>query len=814
MPRRAPALFTSVLLLLLTSCGTVPGGPGSDAPGAASSPTSFTSAGAFGDADMLAAGDNDDFDSLLIGGPYYAGRQPFPGPAPERFAELRGAKVEEAIRLTQEVRTASTAVLTAVTSLQDAEIAYLNGALELDETTRDALRPAADAFVAARVRETALAATIDALVPSGKNAAADAALQYRRTVLAIELSAAVQQDLARTIAIGTQLSAAGAASADGGTRALATALDASCAKVDIAAPLGDLQAKAAALGDALAALEAADALFARAAIDAAKQQLPDLRAKTAGLQPRDGLDAETITLVRDQLAAMEAVLTQLDQTLPIPAAAATTSGLFPVARAEEGYMDRAYRALAKGANAAASAANAVKDITWEGLKQSAQATRTAIGVGVDLTKATVDTATDTVLGTINGKSAVDLAKKAGENFAQVKKNYDQGTSGSQVYKDAGEMLEGVENAGKELAEKGVENTLGKGTTSWLAGQVAKTTVGMFTGFGKGVYKIANPTSTKGEIAEGAIEVGLSFVGGSKVLVKGSQVLKGTAPTLKTLALKSLNVIEKEAAASEIALLKSINAKILKSAKPSPADIERLIMNSQAIEAKQAAIATFNAAGAAADAELARLAKEGGSAVWANITAGGKKSFNDFVRESFDASLKGLFGSGKKVLGESFEEFFDNLIAEKGDDLIEAVVKDLVDKGVLPGMGLFDGSYAGSIATGEVTIPLRLTVQSDEISGGIDWSMSAEGSTATVKFSCTGPIDKDGVIHGKCPGKVTLSGGGEGLTATGTLSLTGTIKDGVAPSKINGTVHLSGKFWGEGVNKDQAIDTLSVTLRKQ
>jgi hypothetical protein len=45
------------------------------------------------------------------------------------------------------------------------------------------------------------------------------------------------------------------------------------------------------------------------------------------------------------------------------------------------------------------------------------------------------------------------------------------------------------------------------------------TVGMFTGLGKGIYKLANKESTAGTLIEGGLDVGLSLIGGSKTVLQ-------------------------------------------------------------------------------------------------------------------------------------------------------------------------------------------------------------------------------------------------------------------------------------------------------
>ncbi len=758
-------------LLLASSCGGTPPTPGDVSTPAASLP-SFTTQTEWTDVDTLALGDNDDFDSILMGGPYYAGRHAYDIPALSEYGALRASTVSRAIEQTMAVRDAAIALQKPTTQLQEAVITFTKDATKADKTTKGMMRPVADAFVGARVKEEALKASIDALVVSTDAPLAHAALEYQKTVLALELASTVQSDLARSLGICAHLSSAGLVRSDDVGR-LAGTLDAACEKVAFSEPLTTLQSTVVTLGDTLDRLDRADALFARATIDAARLQLPDLKAKVDGLQPRDGLDADTIALAKEQLTAIEGALAQLDTTLVVPAAMAHDGGFFPLAYAD-GYLSSALGLLKSGASVAASATKTAASYTWSGVKLAASATKTTAGVLVDLTKATVDSTTDAILGATNGKSLSDVAATTKGHFTTVAQNFTNGTSGAQVYADAGALLEGVEESGKKLAESAVASTVGSGWTSWIAGHTAKTTIGMFTGFGKGIYKLGNPTSTKGQLAEGALEVGLSFVGGSKVLVKGTQVMKGAPTAMKSVTLKTINVMEKEAAASEIALLKSINAKILKSPKPSAADMQRLVMNSEAITAKEAVVTSLKAAGTAIDLELAALAKKGGAAIWTNLTTDAAKSFNDFVKESFTRSLSGLLEAARTAIGKSPKEFLNELISEKGDDLIQSIARTAIDGLPLYGAVDFTGTYTAMWNTGSATMPFTVKVEGSALAPSITYSSTENGATSSVTVGGAGVAKEDGSASGTLQGGTALTGSSGSITGTVTGSFTGTI----------------------------------------
>jgi hypothetical protein len=492
-----------------------------------------------------------------------------------------------------------------------------------------------------------------------------------------------------------------------------------------------------------------------------------------------------------------------------------TLAFVPRAYAEEsGYLQSAYSTLKAGASMAGSGLKTGASLTWSAVKGVYHAGVTTTGTTLDTVGAITKSTFDTGFGIANGVSIRDTLGTIKENFVQVGKNYNNGTSGQKILTDASGYLDSAEEAGKNLAEGGVEKVLGKGYTSWIAGHIGKMTVNMFTGFGKGIYKVANSGSTKGEVAEGLLDIGLSFIGGSKVIAEGSQVFRGGKDLVKNFGQKGLNFVKNMAASSEMKDLKTVSAEILTSAKLTPSQIETLISNAAKIEADEALQAELKAVSKGLNDEFVQLIKDGGSTFWKNASEGSASAYKDFVKETFENSLKGYKDALTKVLGNDAEAYINNLVASKADDLMKGIAKDYIDKGLIPGMVDNDGTYTGGIATGKVTIPVKITVANDAITGGIDWSTSDQGVTATLKFTCTGVVDEKSGLTASCPGGLHMSGGKDTLSATGTVKLACTIKEGTCQTAIAGTLHVSGTFWGESLNKDAPVEGISVTLRKQ
>lgn len=74
----------------------------------------------------------------------------------------------------------------------------------------------------------------------------------------------------------------------------------------------------------------------------------------------------------------------------------------------------------------------------------------------------------------------DTADTVKGNFSQIKKNYDNDTSGAEIWQNAGKGMERVETTAGDLAASPVKYVIGEGRTTWAISNVAKITVSMFT----------------------------------------------------------------------------------------------------------------------------------------------------------------------------------------------------------------------------------------------------------------------------------------------------------------------------------------------
>ena len=163
---------------------------------------------------------------------------------------------------------------------------------------------------------------------------------------------------------------------------------------------------------------------------------------------------------------------------------------------------------------------------WKGIKTGFQDAKGAVGFGMDGVNSAVKSGFDYAIGKWEGNSDKDIRDTIVDNFSKMEKNLVSGESGAETFESAEGYFDSLEEGGGSAASTAVSTVLGEGNVSWLAGHVGKISVNMFTGFGKGLAKIASTRSSDGEVAEGFLDVGLSFIGGSKVVGKASQLVAG------------------------------------------------------------------------------------------------------------------------------------------------------------------------------------------------------------------------------------------------------------------------------------------------
>jgi fructose-bisphosphate aldolase class 1 len=162
---------------------------------------------------------------------------------------------------------------------------------------------------------------------------------------------------------------------------------------------------------------------------------------------------------------------------------------------------------------------------------------------------------------------------------------------------------------------------------------------MFTGLGKGIYKIADKEASAGQIVEGMLDVGLSFIGGSKVIVKGSQAMGASKDIAKRSAQKAFNYLQQMAKNLEKTELKTVTSELLKNSKLTPSQVASLITTSLEMEGKQAVATQLKVVSAELNKKFTDMLKQGVKGIYGNMTDDAAKSFKEFVKLNMESSLK-------------------------------------------------------------------------------------------------------------------------------------------------------------------------------
>ncbi len=288
--------------------------------------------------------------------------------------------------------------------------------------------------------------------------------------------------------------------------------------------------------------------------------------------------------------------------------------------------------------------------------------------------------------------------------------------------------------------------------------IGKLTSGMITGFAGGLVKIADPTSNPKQLVDGALNVGLSIFGGSKVILKGSQALGlagGTAEGLKALLQKGGAMADRLVLAREIDEYK----KLIDIARKFNPELKDLIAKmEQELAYKQMVEKYLVTIGDTLDKKILDLLNGGMEKFLINIEKG-KTDFMELLYKEYEYTFKGLWEALKKIFGENFIEYFNNLAGAKVDELFTRYMAELAGEIQLPFIGFkeeVDGIYEGISIAGACSFAIDVEVQDGTVTGeGV-----GTGPAFTCQVTLSGEADDDGNMGGTA--KATYSVRGKGV----------------------------------------------------
>lgn len=730
---------------------------------------------------------NDVAETAITGGPFYAGAQALPSQKTTEFDTARAKKVDDIKAQAKAIVDATTEAKPAMAALRAALADYLDVVYKNDPTFKDATIEALGKMEMVGAREAIAEADYAALTSEEPTQTYTKAMgEYLAVSRAVELGGLYLQDADQIAGLAAVYVDAGTGSSNAAIKTAAGELDAAMEGLlgDALKALEPVAAHIEGVNTGLAQLASADYYFALEGMGWMDSEMTKLEPVVSGLEARDGLSAEDVQAVKDSYAAFAEWNAALDEQL----AAVETSGLVEVAEAPfpdlgvdaayaaEGYepgnnYDAAGQVLAMSTEPKAPEKGWLA-AGWSGVKSAFGKAKTVVGVGVDAVNAGVYNIGRVTTGIYYGNSAKDVIKDVMDNTKQLITNYNNGVSGASTFKTAGEYLEGTEEGAGKAAGAATswtfEKIFGKGkisgTAGWAVGGLTKITTGMFTGLAKGIYKVANKESSSADVATGLVEIALGALGGSKVIIKGSQIpglLKGAKEGIGAFSKTVTTLVGSAANATERGQISKTLADLLIKKGLTKAEASQLISNSIKLEINTAVGQYIAASRATMIKKIRDLIAEGGSAFVANADDTLRSSLKDLLVKGFPKTMQGILDAGTTVIGTNAKEYFDNLVAA---GLTDGMLTDLVTTAlaVPPDPGQVNGTWNGSITITKVDIPQSEQKTADE-AGCEQMFKQLEGKAQAATFTFK--------LNDAGSGTVTLAG--QGGTGTGTA----TYKDG-------------------------------------
>lgn len=669
--------------------------------------------------------EGDSIETVLASNPFYSGNRAVPGEGMAEFEAARAKKVERIIELAGELVVAADAAEPALADLRTGYLAYLDSVGE-EEVLSEFKSLSVKELGGMALKEAVARGAYDAALETKSDTAYAASMaSYLAVNRAQEFGALMLEDFNALVGHaalamkeiesgGSDAAKQASAGFDGTAEGLVTGA------VEALEPVAALMTT---IQDEFTLLATADYYVAVEANGWMQAEAAALQEQLDALEPREGLDEQDIADIR----AAAAAFMEWNDTVSGLVEGLDTAGLAEVeARAVESpfSVGRAYAAdgafeagaaFGKAVSAAdmqASTSKGILETTWEGVKSAASAVTTGIGVAVDSAGAQVHAVSRVACGAWYGNSMEDIGSDIRDNVKTVADNYEKGVSGADTLQTALDYVEATEGAIGDAAggatEWTAEAVFGKGRVSgaagWAANGVAKLTAGMFTGLAKGVYKVANKKSSAGDVALGAVEIGLSMVGGSKVILKGSQVpglIKGGGEAIKSGGGAFVNLVKgMSTKADRKAVLKKMTDVLAKNRKLSAEQAEQLISNSIKVEAAEAVEKALAAQREALVKKLQELMAKGLGGLKTNA-AEGAEGMVKMVRDGLDDSLKGLVEAAAEITGKTGTDYIDNLIGSAIDNKIGELIGEAMS--LAPGPELMSGTWTGSVTISGVDV---------------------------------------------------------------------------------------------------------------
>lgn len=783
--------------------------------------------------------ENDTLETAMCGGPFYTGAQALPGQNTDDFDEARAKLVAAIVADGADLVKAAEAAQPAVAKLRADYVTYCDALKAADPSTAKFAGATLQPLVANTVRQAiahAEYASLTGTASAESPVLTKSLVDYLAVTKAVDIGEIYLADLnqiAGFAALGLQQHEGNAKLGDANA-GLDAAMEADFEAA--ATALEPVAAQLAAIDDGLKRLSSADYYFSQEALRYMRSEVDKLQPLVEGLKPRDGMTEQDVADTKALYEGYAWWVRELEGIVGSAEASDLVQAEFPrkglnpfgidEAHAAEGYtpgqqygkalavMDEAGKSApgggAGGTGGGAGAEEGYLSKAWSGVKSVYGKAKTGAGVIIDSAGAAVQGVTAVGAGIYYGNSIKDIADNIKDAGKEVVDNYNKGISGAKTFKTAGEYIEGVEKgagemfggvagdtlawgAGKAGASKETQKTIAS-WTSWAAGGMTKITVGMFTGMAKGIYKVSSTGSSTADVVSGIIDIGLGAIGGSKVILKASQIpglTKGAYEGMKGLGQAMLNLGRSAANAAERKELEAAIRATLAAKGLAPGAVDKLIGDSIKLEIAEQTAKALAATRQEIFKNLRDLIAAGGKQWWTDLRGTVASSWSDLVKKGFTKSGQGYLDAGTTVMGATVSDYIENLIAA---GLTDAWLTDFVNQALAipPDIDQIDGTYKGTMLVVKINIP-KSDKETAEDAKCADIFKEMEGKTQplTLKIDATSGtvqmVGKGGNGSGTCryaDGSITMRISQQGSTIT---------FNGTAKLRKEGGVEMSGSW---------------------
>jgi hypothetical protein len=803
--KKITSIISIAALLLFTGCqnGAPTGTETAQVPASTATETAKTPAAPFNmdydteqNLDFFTKPESLEF--LASGGPYYISPNTLPMPAFEEFNKLKQAKIDETMKITDELIANANSLEGKIRQYESSLFAVLGVAAGEDRNSGELTTENVNERAFYVSKELITSSYIKSLPASSEDPYITAGANYHKSMLALEMGQIVLDDYTSLLLNAGHVYDLLQSSSNETVKTALSGFDKEMeAAGDAKTQIEGIIAKSAELDAALRQLATADYYMAQTSVEYLKMEIPKAKTALESIKASEDFSEEDIALAKQYVAIYEELVKDLENRLANlkdkdQLLLAKTTGSVPAAHADfYSAYESTKSVLSSGVSAVGSGIATTVDYGWAATKATVHGAQIVAGSVVEGAGTITKSTFDFYSGLYYGNSLADIKARQNENYANWWDKSKNGTAGSETLKLGGEILDKSEDIVSGIITAPIKYTWGEGYVTWAVGGVAKMGAGVFTSLGKGIFKLANPEATREDMFWGAFDLATSLLGGSSTVVKASQVTEGGAKAAKNFLDQGATYLAKILGKSKAAKLADRLEEINTLLKQSGLDKEvKAALKKELKQTKNEINRLKNVANALEESSqtLKKEISDGVNNFKQNSKDLVKKNLNDQAenvsktfKEDIESSVSGYV---KKFLDpiKSPSDIFDNYIHGELDKFLAGEGKDFIAKTLIPWlMGNYDGVYAGDWKTQVGSFPVAVTVADSKITGQGTISFSANGVSVKSNISINGTVDGKGGISGtmsqtgQLGGMVAGSGGGGGTIGgditNGTMTMT-------------------------------------------